>query len=91
MLWRGSVLYHPLYDPELHMSNYDFFLNLCQALPLEYVIILTNKNDVVAGFICRNQYIFTLKFCQVCLDMPGLLRFHDKDENFDVLNCLSCC
>ena len=31
MLWRGFVLFHPLYDPELHMSNYDFFLNLCQA------------------------------------------------------------
>ena len=33
------------------------------------VIILANKNDVVAGFISRNQYVFTLSLCQVCLDM----------------------
>ena len=37
MLWRGSVLFHPLYDPELRMYNQDLFLNLCEALQLECV------------------------------------------------------
>ena len=37
MLWRGSVLFHPPYDADLHMQNYDSYLNLCQAVPLEYV------------------------------------------------------